>query len=202
MSEAAYSSQNKKFWFSIFMGKTFMRLAGWHIDDRLTRVPKMVVLYAPHTTNWDFVYMLMTAYAIGLHPSWMGKKELFWGPLGWVLKRTGGISVDRSGKHNVVEQTAEKIRQRKETVLGIAPEATRSKAGYWRSGFYHIARLAGVPVTFAYLDYPSKTAGIVDGFTPSGDMEADMQIIRAFYQSKRGKYPDKIGEIRFKPAEA
>jgi 1-acyl-sn-glycerol-3-phosphate acyltransferase len=161
----------------------------------------MVVVFAPHTTNWDFVYMLMAAYALDLHPNWMGKKELFWGPLGWLFRAMGGIAVDRKRKSNVVEQTAEAIKQQDAIVLGIAPEATRSKASYWRSGFYHIARLAEVPVAFGYLDYPSKTAGIAPGFNPSGDLEADMEIIRGFYQDKRGKYPEEIGEIRFKPAE-
>jgi 1-acyl-sn-glycerol-3-phosphate acyltransferase len=200
MTGAAVSTRQIRYPFSTFIGTTFLKAAGWTVDDRLPDDPKMVVVYAPHTSNWDFVYMLMTAYALDLHPNWMGKKELFWGPMKWVFRKLGGISVDRSKKSNVVEQTAEAISQMDEVVLGIAPEATRSKADYWRSGFYHIAKLAGVPVNFAYLDYPSKTAGIVPGFVPSGDMEADMKIIREFYQDKIGKYPGGMSDIRFKPA--
>jgi 1-acyl-sn-glycerol-3-phosphate acyltransferase len=201
MTGAVISTQTKKYRFSTFLGRTFLKAVGWTLDDRLPKDPKMVVVYAPHTSNWDFLYMLMAAYALGLHPNWMGKKELFWGPLGWLFRNLGGISVDRKKKTNVVEQTAQVFRERQSIILGIAPEATRSKAHYWRSGFYHIARQAGVSVHFAYLDYPNKTAGIAPGFVPSGDMDADMEIIREFFQDKIGKYPDGMGEIRFKPAE-
>jgi 1-acyl-sn-glycerol-3-phosphate acyltransferase len=201
MPGAAISTRQIQHPFTHFLGTTFLKLVGWTVDDRLPDDPKMVVVYAPHTSNWDFVYMLAAAYALDLHPNWMGKKELFWGPMNWIFKKLGGISVDRSTKSNVVEQTAEAIRAGEGIILGIAPEATRSKASYWRSGFYHIARLAGVPVHFAYLDYPSKTAGIAPGFTPSGDPDADMPIIQKFYQDKMGKYPQEMGEIRFKPKE-
>ena len=201
MTDAVISAQPIKYRFTTFLGRTFLKAVGWNLDDGLPNDPKIIIIIAPHTTNWDFIYMLMAAYALDLHPNWMGKKELFWGPLGWFFRSLGGIAVDRKKKSNVVEQTAEAIKQRDEIVLGLAPEGTRSKASYWRSGFYHIARLAEVPVAFAYLDYPSKTAGIVPGFTPSGDMDADMEIIRNFYQDKLGKYPENIGEIRFKPAE-
>jgi 1-acyl-sn-glycerol-3-phosphate acyltransferase len=187
--------------FAVRLGTSFLKLAGWTLDDRLPDDPKMVVIFAPHTTNWDFLYMLMAGYSLKLRPNWMGKKELFWGPLGWLFRKLGGIAVDRKQSKNVVEQTVEAIRQREQIILAIAPEATRSKAQYWRSGFYHIARLAEVPVHFAYIDFPSKTAGVAPGFIPSSDMDADMEIIRKFYADKRGKYPEKIGEIRFKPRE-
>lgn len=185
--------------FAARLGSSFLKLTGWTIDDRLPDDRKMVVIFAPHTTNWDFIYMLMAAYALKLKPNWMGKKELFWGPLGWLFRKLGGIAVDRKKSQNAVEQTAEVIRQRDQIILGIAPEATRSKAEYWRSGFYHIARLSDVPVHFAYIDYPSKTAGVAPGFIPNGDMDADMEIIREFYMDKSGKYPAKIGAICFKP---
>ena len=177
------------------------KLAGWSVVDQLPDDPKMVLIFAPHTSNWDFFYMLMAAYGIRLVPNWLGKKELFWGPLGWLSRGLGGIPVDRSKKLNSVEQHAAALKSSQRMVLGIAPEATRSKVDYWRSGFYHIARLAEVPIHFAYIDYPSKTAGFVKGIVPSGDMEADMDLIRNVYQDKRGKFPEEIGKIQFKPAD-
>ncbi|MEN8241149.1 MAG: 1-acyl-sn-glycerol-3-phosphate acyltransferase [Chloroflexota bacterium] len=178
-----------------------LKLTGWTVVDQLPDDPRMVAIFAPHTTNWDFFYMLMAVYSVGIIPNWIGKKALFWGPLGWISRGLGGIPVDRSQRLNAVEQNAAAMKASDHMILGIAPEATRSKANYWRSGFYHIARLAEVPIHFAYIDFPSKTAGLVAGFYPSGDMQADLELIRKVFQGKQGKYPEKMGEIQFKPAD-
>jgi 1-acyl-sn-glycerol-3-phosphate acyltransferase len=200
MTQVAISPRSKNR-FAASIWSVFVKLTGWTVVDELPDDPKMVLIFAPHTTNWDFVHMLMAAYSVKIVPNWMGKKELFWGPLGWIFRKMGGIAVDRSKNLNTVEQNAAALRDSEKMILGIAPEATRSKVDYWRSGFYHIARLAEVPIHFAYIDYPTKTAGFVGGIVPSGNMAADMELIRAVYAGKRGKYPDEIGPIRFKPAE-
>ncbi len=181
------------------LGKSALNMLGWQVDNRLPDDPKMVVIFAHHTSNWDFFYMILAAFSIGLKPNWMGKKELFRGPLGPVLSRIGGISVDRSSNHNTVELMAEAIQTTDEVILAIAPEGTRSKVDHWRSGFYHIAARANIPIHFAYIDYPSKTAGVTYGLVPSGNLDEDIQIIRRFYQDKHGKFPEKVGEVQFKP---
>jgi 1-acyl-sn-glycerol-3-phosphate acyltransferase len=180
--------------------KFIYKLSRWKIDNRLPAQPKMVLVFAPHTTNWDFIYMLLAAFSVGIKPQWMGKKILFWGPFKWFFVPLGGIPTDRNKKMNKVAQTVEAIKQKDQVLIGIAPEATRSKSDYWKSGFYHIAHLAKVPINFAYIDYPRKTTGFAPGFTPCGDQKTDLALLRKFYADKRGgKFPQKIGKIQFKP---
>lgn len=174
-------------------------LIRWKVDNRLPNQPKMVLIFAPHTTNWDFIYLMLAAFSIGIRPQWMGKEALFRGPLKWLFVPLGGIPIDRSRRSNKVAQTVRTIRQHDQVIIGIAPEATRSKTEYWKSGFYHIAHLAKVPINFAYIDFPTRTTGFVSGFFPCGDLEADIKHLRKFYKNKRGKFPHKFGRICFRP---
>jgi 1-acyl-sn-glycerol-3-phosphate acyltransferase len=184
-----------------FICKSFLTVNGWKISGQYPPHPKAVVIFAPHTSNWDFVYIMCTMYALGCKPNWLGKKEMFFWPAKYLFMGLGGIPVDRNGSLKLVDQTAQAITDREQAILGIAPEGTRSKSKYWKSGFYHIAEKAGVPVNFAYLDYAHKTGGVQEGFVPSGDVEADMEIVREFFAEKgqNGKYPENIGEITLKP---
>ncbi len=179
--------------------KLIYKLNTWKIEDTLPNDLKMIVILAPHTTNWDFLIMLTAAYSLRIKPQWLGKHTMFKGPLGWFYKILGGIPIDRTKKSNAVEQIVKVINERDQIVIGIAPEGTRSKTKYWKSGFYHIALMAKVPIHFAYIDFPSKTAGVTGGFMPSGDIDADLKIIQNFFADKRGKFPEKTGEIQFKP---
>jgi 1-acyl-sn-glycerol-3-phosphate acyltransferase len=160
-----------------------------------------VVIFAPHTSNWDFVNMLSAIFSLGLKPNWLGKKELFFWPVKYLFVGLGGIPVNRGTNLRLVDQTAEALKHQERAILGIAPEGTSSKSQYWKSGFYHIAEQAEIPINFAYLDYTNKIAGVQEGFMPSGDVEADMEIIRAFFAQygQNGKYPENIGEIILKP---
>ena len=181
--------------------KVFLTISGWKISGEYPPHPRSVIIFAPHTSNWDFVYMLPAVFALGLKPNWLGKKELFFWPVKYFFLILGGIPVDRNASLRMVDQTAEALKERQQAILGIAPEGTRSKSKYWKSGFYHIAEKAGVPVNFCYLDYAQKVAGVQEGFLPSGDVEADMEIVRTFFAQKgqHGKYPENIGEIILKP---
>ena len=160
--------------------------------------PKMVLIFAPHTTNWDFIYIMLATFSVGVKPQWMGKDALFWGPLKWIFGSLGGIPIDRSRRSNKVAETVRVIQQHPQVVIGIAPEATRSKTDFWKSGFYHIAHLAMVPINFAFIDFPSRTTGFAPGFIPCGDLDSDIKILRRFYSDKRGKYPQKFGKICFR----
>jgi 1-acyl-sn-glycerol-3-phosphate acyltransferase len=182
--------------------KFLYRITNWNIDNRLPNQPKMVLVFAPHTTNWDFIYVMLAAFSIGIKPQWMGKDVLFRGPLKWLFGPLGGIPVDRSKPTNKVAQTVMAIEMEEQVIIGIAPEATRSKSKYWKSGFYHIAHLAKIPINFAYIDFPSKTTGFAPGFIPCGDQEADVENLQKFFSDKRGKFPQKIGKIRFRPQKA
>ncbi len=163
-------------------------LGGWKTAGDFPRVPKAVVLAAPHTSNWDGIWMIAAAgkYRIRLH--WMGKASLARGPVGWLAKLSGLIPVDRSGGKDLVRATADAFAGTDHLLIAIAPEGTRSAVGEWKSGFYHIARLADVPIVFAVMDYGTRTVRLSGEIWPTGDYEADLAIIRTHYADARGRH--------------
>jgi 1-acyl-sn-glycerol-3-phosphate acyltransferase len=185
------------------IGWIFLRLLGWRVEGSLpVGVSRAVVIAAPHTTNWDLPYMLAVSYVLGVRPSWLGKRELFHAPFGGVMRWLGGIPVDRDRRMNLVEQAADRLREADRLFLVIPPSGTRSRAPHWKSGFYHIARTARVPIVCAFLDYATKTGGIGPVFIPSADLGADMDRLRLFYRDVRGKYPDNETPIRLSEEDA
>ena len=130
--------------------------------------------------------MLMVVLKLELRVFWMGKHTLFPFAVGWLMRWLGGIPIDRSSSHNVVSETVRQYEKHDELVVLIPPEGTRSKVVHWKSGFYHIAKNAEVPILLGYVDASKKEAGFADFFTPSGDFDKDMAEIRAFYASKTG----------------
>lgn len=180
------------------LGRWLLRLSGWRLVDNRPPGKKYLVIGAFHTSNWDFFLALPTMMALGLRPRWIGKAELFRGPLGPIMRFLGGIPVDRSVRSGFVQQMVHQFRTRDEFVVVIAPEGTRKATDHWKSGFYHIAVQAGVPIALGFVDYCTRTVGIGDYFTPSGDIEADWERIRAFYADKFGRYPEKHSTVRLK----
>lgn len=167
----------------------FLRLTGWTLAGRLPAdSPKCVLIAAPHTSNWDLPYTLMVAFALRINIYWMGKAQLFRGPLGPLMRWLGGIAVDRSRSTNLVSASATAIREADGAMcLVVPPEGTRSKTRQWKTGFYWIAHEAGVPIVMAYMDYPRKLSGLGPVFKPSGDIDADMAQIKAYYGQYKGK---------------
>lgn len=171
------------------LGKAILEASGWTIDGGAPAAKKFVLIAAPHTSNWDFVYALACTSVLGLPLRFMAKDALFRGPPGHLFRALGGIPIDRSKANNVVDSMVHEFAQRSELALLIPPEGTRKGGQYWKSGFYHIARGAGVPVALGFLDYPRKRVGIGPLLTLSGDVKADMDQIRAFYADKGAKEP-------------
>jgi 1-acyl-sn-glycerol-3-phosphate acyltransferase len=178
----------------------FLALTGWKAEGDLHILPKkFVAILAPHTSNWDLIFILGVIFALGLKVNWFGKKEAFRWPLGGILKRLGGIPIERSTHQNMVQQTVELIRSQERVVVGITPEGTRSNAKYWRTGFYHIAHQAAVPIIFAFLDYGRKVGGLGPRMETTGDIEEDLKVIRGYYKGITAKYPESVGEVAIKP---
>ena len=171
---------------------TGLKLAGWKIGGGLPNERKYVIIGAPHTSNWDFPIMLAIALYWRLPVQWLGKDALFKPAIvGVIMRKLGGIAIDRSKHNNVVAQMAEQFKQASEMVLLIPPEGTRGKTRHWKTGFYHIAHQGGVPLLLGYMDYENKEVGIrPEPFVPSGDYDADMIDIKAFYNTIKGKYPN------------
>jgi 1-acyl-sn-glycerol-3-phosphate acyltransferase len=157
-----------------------------------------VLIGAPHTSNWDLAYLLAFAVVFDLRVTWMGKHTLFRGPMGWVMRRLGGIPVRRDRSGDRVQQMARAIEAANSMALVVATEGTRCYTAHWKSGFYHIARTAGVPIVLGYLDYARRRGGFGPELIPSGDIREDMEEIRGFYADKQGRYPHKMGEVRLK----
>ena len=172
-------------WLSIY----FLKLTGWKITGELPpEAAKCVMIAAPHTSNWDLPYMLMVAFQLRLKVYWMGKASLFSPPFRGVMLWLGGIPIVRERANNVVAASAEAIRVATQALqLVVPPEGTRSKSRYWKTGFYYIALEARVPIVMAYMDYERKLSGLGPTLYPSGDIDADMKIVKAFYAPFKGK---------------
>lgn len=168
-----------------------LKLCGWKTSGALpSDVKKAVFIAAPHTSNWDLPFTLFVAFALRLEIHWMGKEEIFKPPFRGVMMWLGGIPVQRSAASNMVVASAEALKAADRLVLIVAPEGTRSKALYWKTGFYYIAHTAQVPIVMAFLDYHRKVGGVGPVLTPSGDLEKDMVVIKDFYKDIRGKRAD------------
>ncbi len=172
-----------------------MKIAGWKKIGSLPDIPQYIIIVAPHTSNWDLFYGIIVAFSLRLDARFMAKKELFRRPFGHIMKWLGGMAIDRSSHEHTVDQVVGIFKKGGTLALAIAPEGTRSRVKYWKSGFYHIALGAGVPLQLGYLDYATRTGGAGPLIMPTGDIEEDMRTIRAFYNGVTGRYSDKTGPV-------
>lgn len=178
------------------IARAFWRCSRWtHLREDPPVDVSRIVIGAPHTSNWDFVLMLAIAWDLGVSPRWLGKHQLFRGPFGPIMRRLGGIPVDRRDPSRIVDEVVALIQGGEEIVLVVTPEGTRGTGTHWRSGFYRIALATGLPVTLGYPDRTTWTAGLGPTFHLTGDVAADMHRIRAFYADKAGVRP----ELRTEP---
>ena len=181
------------------IGRAVLKLFGWKVVGEVPQIPKFVGIFAPHTSNLDGLLMVALAFALNIRASIFMKEEAFIGPLGNVLRMLGGVPIRRSAHTNRVATTAMAIKNQQQIVVGVPPEGTRSYTEFWKSGFYHIAYQAEVPIVLTYLDYARKEGGIGPTIYPSGDIHADMQVIAEFYKDKAAKVPEKFGPVRVRP---
>lgn len=167
-------------------------LKDWKIIGRFPEeVPKMVIAVGPHTSAWDIVVGLSARHLIPIkHAYFLGKKELFDGPFGWFFKAIGGTPVDRSSSHGMVEQVVEKFNTHEYFRLAMSPEGTRKKVDKLRTGFYYIAKQAGVPILLSAFDFKKKEVILSELLYPSKDEAADFKKIISFFSTVDGKHPD------------
>jgi 1-acyl-sn-glycerol-3-phosphate acyltransferase len=185
-----------------WIGRIWMWLLGWTIQVEPFPGDKFILIGAPHTSNMDFIYMIASSWVLRVKLHFIGKHTLFRAPFGWILKALGGIPVDRRASHGVVDQVAERIRVAEEFILVITPAGTRKYTEHWKSGFYWIACKAEVPIVCGALDYHKKNVNLGLSFRPSGDVGADMDRIRAFFQGVRGRFPHEQTRMRLREESA
>ena len=182
------------------LGYLIAAAAGWQVQ--IQRPPaRCVIIGAPHTSNWDLPLTLLMMLSGNLKLRWVGKDTLFRGPLGWLLRALGGISVNRRARLNFVDQMVEAFHMNESLMLAILPEGTRRRATHWKTGFYYIALGAGVPIVLGFADYRRRIVGLGPALHPTGDIEADFEAIRAFYANITGKHPERQGAIEIRPAD-
>ena len=169
----------------------FYHAMGWR-SVAIDSIPKKaVIIAAPHTSNWDFIYYIGLTRDLGIETSFMAKRQLFRWPLGNFMRAMGGVEVNREKGGNYVQAMIDEFARRDQLLLTIAPEGTRKSVGQWKTGFYHIAVGAKVPLIVGMMDYAKKTGGLALAFMPTGDYAADMARVEEFYRSTTPRHPDK-----------
>lgn len=168
-----------------------LRLFGWRLVGRLPNLKKQMAIGAPHTSNWDWILVMLSAYSLGIRISWLGKSQAFESPLGWMFRYFGGVPVDRSAPQGIVGDSINKLKEADELLLCITPEGTRSKVRAWKRGFYHIAYNAGVPITLVSFDFGKKIVGFGPTIYPTGDIDAEIAHIQELYSTVQARHPDK-----------
>ena len=171
-------------------GTFVLSVMGWRFEGVPPNLPKLIIIVAPHTSNWDFVVAMAAALALDLRVHWLGKHTIFRRPFGAILRKLGGIPVDRSARQGVVSQVVETFRAHDRFVLGLSPEGTRKKVARWRTGFYNIARAVNVPILAVALDFERKAVVIGLLFKATGDLEGDVEKMQAFFAPIKGKWPE------------
>ena len=174
-----------------FLSIVGLRLFGWRAVGKVPKgLRKYVIIAAPHTSYWDFPLFVLIVFALRMNLNVFVKHTLFIGPLGWFLRYCGGVPVDRRAAGARVRQTVQEFEKNDDMVLLITPEGTRSPQPNWKTGFYHIASEANVPIAIAFVDTAAKRAGIDHFFMPTGDLDEDLSEIKAFYDARRGLKPE------------
>jgi 1-acyl-sn-glycerol-3-phosphate acyltransferase len=168
----------------------FLGRCGWRIAGSFPDIARLVLIAAPHSSWWDGFWGLLFKVGLGVDIRFMGKRELFIGPLGWLLRWLGGVPIERDSAHGLVEQMSRRFVHGERLWLGIAPEGTRKRVAKWRTGFWHIARAAGVPILPVAFDYPTRTITIGQPLSPGADIAADLARLRRFYAPFHGRHRD------------
>lgn len=168
-----------------WLGRTMLRLLRWRFVGEFPNLPRMVLIVAPHSSNWDFLVGVAVMFALGFEAHWIGKKELFWWPLGALMRWLGGIPVDRSSPQGLVAQLRDTLGRRDRFIIGVTPEGTRKRVTDWKTGFYHIAREMELPIAPAYFDNVAREAGFFPVVVPGGDSDREITAIRSRYAGLR-----------------
>ena len=173
-------------------------LGGWKISGQPPDLPRYVLVAAPHTSNWDFVWVMAIAVCCGVRISWFAKDAMFMPPFGAIFRYFGGIPVDRSTRTDLVARLTQRFAESDRLILTVPVEGTRGYAPHWKSGFYQIAMAASVPVVLGHLNYKTRIGGFGIVLNLTGNVRADMDLIRDFYKDSHGKFPQHAAPMRLK----
>ena len=184
-----------------WLGRFIIKITGWKVAGEVPQSQSMLIIAAPHTSNWDLFYLLGAAYTFRLQIHWLVKNNLFIPVVGQVLSFLGGLPVDRSKSNSLVTTLADRIKASDGISLVVPPAGTRKYTDYWKSGFYRIAQEANIPIVCGYLDYTKKEAGLGLSFYLTGNLKEDMDRLREFYEPLNAKYPEKRSRMLLREEE-
>ena len=192
ISENQVPKHLKGKWNSFFqwLGKVFLGSLGWQIIGKIPHEEKIIIIAAPHTSNWDFIIAIAALFALNVNLKWLGKNSLFFIGVAWFFKWLGGIPVNRENPNLLIDYVVKTVEKEKGLIIGIAPEGSRKKVGRWKSGFLRIATLTGSKILFLSIDAPSKTLKIGNLFKPTGDNEKDISFVMNYFKQFKGINPD------------
>lgn len=176
--------------------KLILKLCHWEISGQLPLTSKFIIIVAPHTSNWDFIIGVLARGALGEKINFLGKHQLFIKPWGWFFKAIGGTPVDRTKHNNLVQAAVAQFNEKKEYKLALTPEGTRSSVMRWKTGFYHIAKQAHVPIISIGFDFEKRQIIIGDCILTGDDMVQDMNNIINYFRNIKGKYPKDIPSFK------
>ena len=175
------------------ISRLILRLFGWKVSVTVPDFPKCVICVAPHTSNWDFILGKLAYASVGRHAGFLMKEQWFFWPLGCLFRAIGGVPVPRRNKRgSLTAAVCRMFDEAPRLQLAITPEGTRSRTSHWHTGFLHIAYDTGVPIVLGVIDYPSRRITVDTVFEPTGDPDADLRAVKAFYRPYAGKYPEKF----------
>ena len=178
--------------FAQWFGRTVLDVFGWRVVGELPNLERVLVIGAPHTSNWDFVYAMAAILGLNLKLRWLGKHTIFKFGVTWFMNWLGGIPVNRGKPESIAENVARLVERDKGIIIGIAPEGTRKKVEKWKTGFLRISTALDCPLFLVGLDFPNKLIVLDQLFYPTGDNDADIATLKAFYGKYTGKYPDQF----------
>lgn len=181
-----------------WLARRLLHLLGWTLEGEKPTHRRYVLIAAPHTSNWDFPLMLAFAAAFDIKVTWMAKHSLFFPPVGWLMRALGGMPIVRHKNQNVVSAMVDTFSQVDDLVLVVPAEGTRERTDYWKSGFYHIASQANVPVVPSFLDFGQRRGGFGPALEITGNVMSDMQYFRDFYHGMKGKFPEQFSPVRLR----
>ncbi len=167
--------------------RLIFKVIGWEMIGTFPDVNKFIVIVGPHTSNWDFVIGVIARGVTGRKIHYLGKKELFRPPIGWLFRWLGGYPVDRSQHQNMVQAVVEIFNKHEHFILALSPEGTRSPVKQWRTGFYYIAVKAGIPIVSVSIDYGLRQVKIWQPFYPNEDIAGDLLVLQGRFEGVKGK---------------
>jgi 1-acyl-sn-glycerol-3-phosphate acyltransferase len=177
--------------FAQWFGRTVLRIFGWRVDGQIPNLKRLLIIGAPHTSNWDFVYAMAAILGLNIRLRWLGKHTIFKPGVLWFMEWLGGIPINRSKPQDIVDNVARLVERENGIVIGLAPEGTRKKVDKWKTGFLRMAEATDCTIFMIGLDFARKRVVLGESFEPTGDHEADLAAIMEHYKRYNGKYPER-----------